>query len=622
MAKTPALELYQKGNQALKEKNFYQAADFFKLALKENPYYKEALEGAGNAYYEMQNYLEARKYYEQALNFDPENITYMLRLAHIKIQTSLSPKEYLGAEFYLLKAFKKEPRNPKVLMAYGDYYYALNQWQEALNFYEKARRSQENFMAYLRMAKIYLKWGQNEKARDFLLKAENLNSMHYLVTFELGKFYLIQKDFEMAQKYLELTLKFYPEFKEGLLKIIHFYILQKDYSAAITKTNELLKLDPENPLLYYYMGVCFDNLGQIEDALRFLKNGRKYDFSNEPLRIKAEEIAVKNLPLGHTVRKELAEFYLLQAREYYVKKQNPQAILYYKRGLRINPLSVEIRKELAQIYREKGWIDLYLRTIEAGIFTNPKNQELKDIFELNQRFLWDTLSYKEKINQYQTPAFFPILYLGNSIHDPENLHPHFFTELKELVMEGLVNTYSLNVKELEDKDLHKVKKNNSLFLRLRYYEDDRKIELEGEIVSLATGNIFKKYSVRRYGNLRVTEAILELSKQIAADIIPFGRIIKIDDDKALINIGSLQNIKVKDKFTIMKSQEVIDDYFSNSLFRSHFIIGEAEVLEIDEHLALVKLKKDKAVVFNLINVNDIVMVKKEDESLKEAKQAP
>ena len=203
--------------------------------------------------------------------------------------------------------------------------------------------------------------------------------MNYQVTFELGKFYLIQKDFEMAQKYLELTLKFYPEFKEGLLKIIHFYILQKDYSAAITKTNELLKLDPENPLLYYYMGVCFDNLGQVEEALRFLKNGRKYDFSNEPLRIKAEEIAVKNLPLGHTIRKELAEFYLLQAREYYIKKQNPQAILYYKRGLRINPLSVEIRKELAQIYREKGWIDLYLRTIAAGIFTNPNNQELKDI---------------------------------------------------------------------------------------------------------------------------------------------------------------------------------------------------------------------------------------------------
>ena len=149
----PRIRTLPKGNRALQEK-ILSGCRFFKLALKENPYYKEALEGAGNAYYEMKNYLEARKYYEQALKFDPENITYMLRLAHIKIQTSSSPKEYLGAEFYLLKAFKKEPRNPEVLMAYGDYYYALNQWQEALNFYEKARRSQENFMAYLRMAKI------------------------------------------------------------------------------------------------------------------------------------------------------------------------------------------------------------------------------------------------------------------------------------------------------------------------------------------------------------------------------------------------------------------------------------------------------------------------------------
>ena len=305
---------------------------------------------------------------------------------------------------------------------------------------------------------IFLKWGQTEKGRDFLIKAENLNSMDYRVTFELGKFYLDQKDMEMAQKYLELTLKFYPEFQEGLLKTVEFYIAKEDYSSAIRKINELLKLDSENPQLYYYMGVCFEKLGQFEEAIRFLKSGRQYDFSNEPLRIKAEEIAVKNLPLGHSIRKELSEFYLQHAREFYKKKQNLQAVLFYKRGLRVNPLSVETRTELAQMYREKGWIDLYLRTLKAGLFTNPENQELKDLFELNQRFLWETLSFEKKRDQYQNPAFPGDLF--NAVSGPKSPSP--FQPSKNCLSSHEYPFFS--VKEIQDQELNEGQKGGLLRL--------------------------------------------------------------------------------------------------------------------------------------------------------------
>jgi tetratricopeptide (TPR) repeat protein len=539
-----------------------------------------------------------------------------LKLADIKIKTSLSPKEYLGAEYYLLKAYRIEPRNSRVLMAYGDYFYHLGKGKKALEYYEKGRRSDKSFLVYLKMARIYQKWGNFEKARDFLHQAENLNSMDYRVAFELGKFFLETKDLDKAEKYFEMTLKFNPDFREGLMKTIEFYIIREDYASAIQKINELLKLEPENALLYYSLGLCYQELGRYEEAVDFLLRGRKYDFSDEALRIKAEEIVVKNLPLGHEIRKDLAKFYLDKGKEAYDRNLIPEAILLYKRGLRVNPLSLPIRKELAQIYREKGWVDIYARTLKAGLFTQEKNQELKDLIALNQRFIWKTLSYREKIDQYEVQGFLPELYVNEVIKDQDSRHFNFEPEMKELILEGLVNTHSLNVKEITTKELSGLSKKGQLLLRVRFFEDERKIELEGELISLATGNIYKRYQLRRYGNNRLLKSVLELSRQVAAVVKPFGTILDIQEDTAIINIGELQNVKIKDRFLILQSKSVVDDYYSGNPLKEKFIIGEAEVLEVDEKIARVRLYKDQRVVFNLINVNDIVMVKKQENAEK------
>ena len=606
-----ARDYHQSASKALGAMDCYLAADLFKKALQLNPYYKDALSGAGEAYFCMGNFQEARKYFDQALTFEPKNISFLLRLADIKMQLSNSPKESLGAEFYLRQAYELAPRDSRVLMAYGDYQLKLGKNEVALAYYDKAKRSDDNFLAYLKIADIYRRWKNYEKALENLLKAENLNSMDYRTNFALGNFFLETKKFDEAKRYYELTLKFYPQFREGLYKIIQFYILQDDFPQAMIKINELLKLEPENPLLYYHMALCYENLRRHDDAIRFLQQGQQYDFSDEILRLKAEEIAVKHLPLGHRLRKTLAAPYLKKGTIAYTKNQTQHAILYLKRGLRINPLSIPTRQKLATIYREKGWIDLFLRTLEAGLFSDQKNQHIKDQIALNKKFLWNTLAYEKKMDQYKLAEPLPTLFVSNILSDQDNRHFLFEPQMRELLLQSLYNTHSVFVKELEAGDRQSLAKKGQLLLRVHYYEDERKFEISAELVALATGNIFRNFSVRRYGNDRVIEGILQLSKEISEAVMPFGKILDITDDTALINLGERHRVKLKDRFYILKSKAVIDDYFSGGLLKSHQIIGEAEVTRLDENMAQVQLFKSHQVVFNLINLNDIIMVKKD-----------
>ncbi len=615
-ANKSALQWYKKGQKAFTNMEYYEAADLFKKAIHKNPYYKEAYAGAGKSYFNMGNFLESRKFYHKALFYDPDNINYMLKLAEIRIKLAHTPKEYLGAEYYLNKAYRKEPRNVHVLMAYGEYYYKLKKYEKALNFFEKAKRSKNHFLAYLKLAKIYLVWKNYEKANEYLMQAENLNSMDYRTTFEIAKFYLETKKIEKAKRYFELTIKFNPIFREGLFKIIEFYIKTEDYIEAIKKVNQLLKIEPENPILYYDLAICYEKLKRYEESINFLLAGQKYDFSDELLRIKAEEIAVRNLGVGHFLRKKLATHYLLKGRIAYEKNQIDLSILYYKRGLRINPKSLKFRQNLAQIYRERNWVDLFLKTLKAGLYAHDNNQNLKDLISLNQKFLWETLSYKHKIDQYNVQGTYPIILINKVIADYNTRHFRFEKEMKELLIQGLINRFSVNVKEIKSANSHYLKKKGTLLLRLHFYEDDRKIELKAELISVKTGNIFKKYLVRRYGNNRLINAILYLSNKISEHTLPFGKILHIDDDEAIINVGKLHRIKPKDRFIILKNKDAIDDYFSSNVFKQQFIIGEAEILKVDERIALVKLYKSNKVVFNLININDIVMVKKIDQKKK------
>ncbi|HOJ49255.1 MAG TPA: tetratricopeptide repeat protein [Spirochaetota bacterium] len=609
-----ATELYNKGKVLLDSYKCYEASIYFNKAIALNPYYKEAYALAGDSYFCLENYIEAEKYYQKALFYDPENTNYILRLAKIKLSLARDPKQTLGAEYYIYKAYKINPRDPEVLRVYGDYYYKLGKLAEAMDTYQKVIKGSDDYLTYLRIATIYMRWKNYEKAYEYLLKAETIKSDDYRVTFSLANYYIEVKDYEKAVSYLELTLKIFPDFKDGLRKAIYFYIQREEYASAINKINHILKLDPLG-IYYYYLGIAYLGLGRNEDAIRFFMEGIKKDSSDEMIRLKIDELVVKKMPLGYELRKDLGNFYFQKAKNSYEKGEYYKTVLLLKRALRINPLSLDIRKYLANIFRERGLINLFLNTLKSGLFVRF-DQEIKDLIDLNNRFLWDKVSYKNSIDQYKEYLFLPEVLVSDIVEEDNNKHLFISYDLKDYIISALMNTYSINVKSIEKKEIDEIEKTNRLLLRLRFIEGENYIEFVAQLVNLYTGNIYKEYTVRKYGNDRLLNSIIELCEQVKRDVKPFGKIIKIDDDEAIISLGQLQGIKKGDKFIIYNLSNIVDSFYSGNPFNTPEVIGHAEVLEVDEMISKVKLYRSSTVVFNMINLDNIAVYRDNDDKKK------
>ena len=78
----------------------------------------------------------------------------------------------------------------------------------------------------------------------------------------------------------------------------------------------------------------------------------------------------------------------------------------------------------------------------------------------------------------------------------------------------------------------------------------------------------------------------------------------------------LQGVKKGDKFKIYNMPNVVDFFYSGNPFNQPEVIGNAEVLEVDEMICKVRLFRSSTVVFNMINLNNIAVYKDDDEKDK------
>ncbi len=122
---------------------------------------------------------------------------------------------------------------------------------------------------------------------------------------------------------LQETSKIIDDLKRGVIKEGYavrlfkgsYYLMNAEYQPAITEFKEALKLNPDDPDLYYYLGVCNYSLEQHEEAITCLK--------------KVAEIRLDG------------EVYYYLGASHYSLGQYPQAIAYMEKVLKINPDDAE-----------------------------------------------------------------------------------------------------------------------------------------------------------------------------------------------------------------------------------------------------------------------------------------
>jgi tetratricopeptide (TPR) repeat protein len=150
-------------------------------------------------------YNQAYKIFKQQLDQQKENPTYWNHLA----TCNLLEKKYSRAKFYYDIALNLAPKKSKIkatiMNNLGLYFLQLKRPYLAKDFFEKAMTIYPKYKTpKYNIAQIYLKFSQFNKAQKLLTELYNSSNKDIDFIYGLGHLYLMQGQYQKAQKYFSL----------------------------------------------------------------------------------------------------------------------------------------------------------------------------------------------------------------------------------------------------------------------------------------------------------------------------------------------------------------------------------------------------------------------------------
>ncbi len=260
------------------------------------------------------------------------------------------------------------PKDSEIHNNIGNIYFEIGKFDEAKNFYIKAINLNNNyFSAYCNLGSIFLKTGKINDAKLNFKKAISLNSdfidayVGLAIAMETNGEY---KEAENLYKKVISKKKHIPEVYFNLGNILQ---KQEKFEDAIVSYKNAIRLNPKFIEAYNNLGNILQKQEKFEDAIVSYQNA---------IRLNPKFIDAYN-NLGNIFQK---------------KARNRDAIINYKEAIKLNTKSPETYNNLGNILRDLGNLndsEFYLR----------KAIELKPQYAKAYSNLSNTLEKKGKLDE-------------------------------------------------------------------------------------------------------------------------------------------------------------------------------------------------------------------------------
>ena len=213
------------------------------------------------------NWIQALQVLEEALKKDPKDIDILSELADIYADKG----SYKTALEYLQKAIKFDPKNATIRFKLANMYLELEQPALALSHYDKIENIHPEALFNKALSYYYLH--QLNDAIDTLKECVASSTKLENAYFFLIELLLMLERTEECYVYINETKKNYGESPQLSYFLASNYEKENKWLPAY---NEYLKALPgykDNPKLYRSIAVSAENIGQIERAIYYLKEG-------------------------------------------------------------------------------------------------------------------------------------------------------------------------------------------------------------------------------------------------------------------------------------------------------------------------------------------------------------
>ncbi|MDR3302508.1 MAG: tetratricopeptide repeat protein [Spirochaetaceae bacterium] len=543
--------LYEQGQSAMAEEDWYQAAEDFLECLKLNPAHREASHALAESYYELGEYDQALNWARKArqlarLNIETQNLEAFILAA-------LGRFDEAGA--IVKDVLARQPYNREALFVAAELDIAQGRSGDAAARYKNAvRLYPDDRRLLLSLALVLGSLGEWAQAASYIERAqiehpEDFRVFYYSAYLE-ARAEKITQAIRDAERALLLKGDFAPARK--LLGSLRYR--NGDFAEALRLADEAINARRADISAWFLKGMALVRLGREGDARTTLEQALAIDPNDEFVRAAFEKLLIAGTAPEDSRRKKWADYHFTRAVSYKARFQSEQALFEYRRALRINPYADE-RAAYAELLKQQGSRELYLEELlflqDMGKGTRAVNDALETYNALlsgSLKRVWNVKLEERKRHWHiavfsaaSQSAFFhtaassvAAAYLKDILSHDRNI-----SVMNLETHQASFSAAFRNAREAADWDGARC----DYFMIISTAENERELSLKAELYVTRTGAKAAEWSIARAGQDRLRNASLSLVQQLDA-ALPFrAALLRREADTGLIDKGRLDGVK-------------------------------------------------------------------------------
>ena len=627
-AEKNAIYYNKTAKEYLDKGDIYRAVINYKNALKQNARFKEALLGLGQAYLATEAWEEAQKLFTEVLGLDRDNQDAMTGMGFSMIR--------LGNYTEALKFFEKVESlaadNLEAQYGTAFVYYQMDRRIWAKRKLEDILRiNPYHVRSLLLAAEIKIGDGRLSEAKKFIDKAIDADRDSPEGYASAGriffKFYARNEDrdyLDDAVAQFNRALSRSPEHLQANRYMGYISYMRGKYDKAQQYYQRVLSAWPENAVTMYNLALSYEKAGDNANALSSFLKALERMPSDDALQSRIEDFLVMGgYKIGNPQRVAYSNEHVKRSARKMKENLSDEGVMHLRRALYLNPMNREAREKLRDYYATMNYYQFYVDEIKelAKMFPEGAFEDQLHIAVIKRR---DRLYFKEGFAEDPVTRDVPgVLVLNLSPNGELTAHPDLGESLANYLSFALgqlgrqdavrIKRRLEIVKDLKDAEsftgdnLEKlsrmVRKGDIKGLRYvvfgSYREGDGFITGNFRIMDFKTGVIIDEFSLRESGKDNLSRLAVRAANRIYGSIPYEGRVLKMNEDSAVVNLGLFDGLKQGDYLVSYRYEPSASSDKTNMKRKVLFTITDADTI-------VSAVKPQVAADMGRVDVNDTI----------------
>jgi tetratricopeptide (TPR) repeat protein len=366
------------GKEALQQKSYDVAIDYFQKAQKAAPRTVEANYFLGEAYRLKGVQDSAEMFLQRAVDINDEYIPAMTSLGTVFVKIGQGEK---AGKIYAA-ATKADKKNPGISLAFGNAYLEVDSLDKAVVFFSRAKDINENLPeVYVGLAEAYGRQNIAVLAISNYQRAAELEPKSAVIRYKLGKAFYKNRQYNDCAREFQEAVNLDPTNDVYVLEVAQIFYRAKMYRESARFFGKYVTLKKDNRVAYgeyakaLYAGKFYkDAVPVIEEAIKL--NPKLYDLKPALAHSLYESgesqraiDSYKALPKDSLI----AEDYVRIGRSYMKVKDPDYAIASFEKAITMDTASTETAGDLAGLYMGKKMYDKAAAQYDKKLKAEPKN---------------------------------------------------------------------------------------------------------------------------------------------------------------------------------------------------------------------------------------------------------